>query len=122
MTNEVTEFSKLNADSNYYRLNVFAVLLVCQWPVDGVEIDGFESACQEIADHLASVYKIKSVWGYGSKQYDNGTEFEDNNGYYLFFEVPNNAEGERIEAEVIRHFDSPGLCVPDDVAIEMDFY
>lgn len=84
MTNEMTEFLKLNTDSNYYRLDVFAVLLVCQWPVDGVEIDGFESACQEIADHLASVYKIKSVWGHGSAQYDKDTVFENNNGYYLF--------------------------------------
>lgn len=122
MTNEMTEFLKLNTDSNYYRLDVFAVLLVCQWPVDGVEIDGFETACQEIADHLASVYKIKSVWGHGSEQYDNGTEFEDNDGYYLFFEVPSNAEGERIELEVIKYFDTSYLMfVSDEDMIEFGY-
>lgn len=122
MTNEVTKFLNLNADSNYYRLDVFAVLSVNLWPIDGVKIDGFESLCREIARYLADTHKLKAIYGHGSEQYDKGTVFENNKGYYLFFEVPSNADGERIELEVIKYFDSPGPCVPDDVAIEMDYY
>lgn len=121
MINEVNEFLKLNNDSGYYRLDVFAVLTVCQWPPAGVEIDGFESACKEIACYLADTHKLKAIWGRGCEQYDKGTEFENNNGYYLFFKAPNKAEGERIEATVINHFDNPGPRVPDNVAIEMDY-
>ena len=121
MINEVNEFLKLNNDSGYYRLDIFAVLTVCQWPPAGVEIDGFESACKEIACYLADTHKLKAIWGRGCEQYDKGTEFENNNGYYLFFKAPNKAGGERIEAEVIRYFDNHGPCVPDDVAIGMDY-
>lgn len=121
MTNEVNEFLKLNADSNYCRLDIFAVLTCCQWPPAGVEINGFESACKEIACYLADTHKLEAVWGYGSEQHDKGTEFENNEGYYLFFKAPNKAEGERIECEVISYFNNPGPCVPDDVAIEMDY-
>lgn len=121
MTNEVNEFLKLNADSNYYRLDIFAVLSCCQWPTAGVEIDDLETACQEVADYLASIYKINAVWGYGCEQYDKGTEFENNEGYYLFFKAPNKAEGERIEYEAMRYFGYSGPFVPDNVAIEMDY-
>lgn len=121
MINGVNKFLKLNADPNYYRLDIFAVLTCCQWPPAGVEIIGFESACKEIAYYLADTHKIEVVWGYGCEQYDKGTEFENNKGYYLFFKAPNKTEGERIEYEVIRYFGNSGPCVPDNVAIEMDY-
>ena len=115
------EFLRLNANSDYYRLDIFAVLTVRQYQGYGVDIYDFKSACKAIARHLEGFYKIKAIWGQGSAQYDKGTEFENNEGYYLFFKAPKKFEGERIEAEVIRCFDNHGPCVPDDVAIEMDY-
>lgn len=115
------EFLWLNANSDYYRLDIFAVITCCQWPPAGVEIDDLESACKEIACYLADTHKLKAIWGHGCEQYDRDTDFESNEGYYLFFKAPNKAVGERIEAEVIRYFDNHGPCVPDDVAIEMDY-
>ena len=115
------EFLRLNANSDYYRLDIFAVLTACQYQGYGVGIYDFKSACKAIARHLEGFYKIKAIWGQGSAQYDKGTEFENNEGYYLFFKAPKKFEGERIEAEVIRCFDNQGPCVPDDVAIEMDY-
>lgn len=115
------EFLWLNANSDYYRLDIFAVLTVRQYQGYGVDIYDFKSACKAIARHLEGFYKIKAIWGQGSAQYDKGTEFENNEGYYLFFKAPKKFEGERIEAKVIRCFDNQGPCVPDDVAIEMDY-
>lgn len=121
MTNGTNEFLKLNADPNYYRFNLFGLLTYCQWPLPDADFSNFESACKEVAKYLSGCRGVEVEWGYGSAEYDKGTEFEDNEGYYLFFKAPNKAVGERIEAEVIRHFDNHGPCVTDDVAIEMDY-
>lgn len=119
--NDEKAFLKLNADPDYYRFNLFCLLTHCQWSLLDADLSNFESACKEVAEYLAIYRDIEVEWGYGSAEHDKGTEFEYNKGYYLFFKAPNKAVGERIEAEVIRYFDNHGPCVPDDVAIEMDY-
>lgn len=92
--NMTQEFLKLNADPNYYRLDLAGLR------TNGL-CDGFEHLCEAVAKYLATAYKIKTLWGWGAAKYDKGTVFQNNDGYYLFFKAPSPEEGERIEHDII---------------------
>lgn len=113
--NMTQEFLKLNSDPNYYRFDLYALLTSGLGHTLADDIDGFDTACQVVDEYVANNYDIKSVWGWGAAKHDKGTVFENNDGYYLFFNVSNHEQGERIESDVINLFGAHGLyCNADD--------
>ena len=121
MINEVNEFLKLNADPNYYRFSLFGLLTYYQWPLPDADFSDFESACKEVTKYLTACRGVEVEWGYGSAEHDKGTEFENDQGWYLFFKVSDKQTGENFEQDTYSYFNCSGPCVPDDVAIEMDY-
>ncbi len=96
------EFLKLNNDDSYYRFDLYELynndLINCGWRSRDT-IYGL--ACITIASYLDSVYGIKAIWGKGCAEYDKGTCFENNNGYYLFYKVSSKEQGRDIEENLL---------------------
>lgn len=96
------EFLKLVKDPNYYRFDLNEIfnndlIILGYRTVDTV----YELACEAIAKYLDKVFGIKAVWGKGCAEYDKGTCFENNDGYYLFYKVESDEQGKDIEEDLI---------------------
>ena len=114
MANDIDEFLKLNADPNYYRFNLFGLLTYCQWPLPGADLSDFESACKEVAKYLSGCRGVEVEWGHGSAEYDKGTEFENDQGWYLFIKVSDKQTGENFEQDTYGYFNCPGAYASED--------
>lgn len=99
--NGVDEFLKFNSNPNYYRIDLFGFITFCKLRLPNANDNDFEFICKRTCERLES-FGFKAIWGRGCAQYDKGTEFELNGGYYLFFDVPNNLEGKSIEQAVFK--------------------